>query len=500
VESEAFLMSDDEIEKRRQRELIKLLEKKAALELDLCFDPLRPGSRPTKTQLRIATDIRTVRQRFVLGGNQSGKSAFGAWECARIFQNKHDNVWPNRPQRPLVLMVIGINHKNVLNSLWLKKIEPFLKKGEYKIKWDGSYLSSVTHQNGNQILFFSHNSPEECRKNTQGYVADWVWLDEMPGSHRLVNELVMRAMANNAPMLFTFTPLVRNADIKNHVETIKRPMGAKYFLNTYENPVYTKDQLELMREEHKLMSDAERATRISGAWYAGDSAVYDFSQEEHVEEPPNYSPQWRHVEAIDPANSGKTGHALIAENPATGTWYLVREFYYKDKSPTELIESAKNSIYGFNIVKRVSDTNPWFTKEAHRHSLWYEIPHRKSQRKADLIKGLQDSLHKGKLKIAPWCKGAIDEFTTCQWAEGGSTDRIVNSKHYHLLDCLQYGVDKLPPPEAVVEEKTFYQIMRDKHRERVDNKSAPGCPGLFNDEDGYGRAANTLLPAAAVWA
>lgn len=402
--------------------------------------------------------------------HNSGKSNLGGREAAWIFTNNHP-TWKNKPTHPLLMIVVGKTHKIIREELWEGKIKPFLREGEYKIQKEGPALNSVTHENGNRIIFFSHKSPEECREAVQAFVADWVWLDEMPSSYKLLTELHTRCQANSAPFLATFTPLLRNQEIKNHIENGNPKLIKKYILKTYDNPTYSKEQLEDMKSRHSLMSDAQRATRTEGEWYSGDNAVYDFSTDTHCENPEEYHPSWRHIESVDPAASGKAGYTLLAENPNTGVWYLIKDKYIEGKAPSELLDTVQKLTSGVNCVKKVSDSHEaWFIKEAGLSKVWYDIPHKKTERKKELIKNLQEALHQGKLKIATWCQDTIDEFTTCQWAE--NADRIVNSRHYHLLDCLQYAVDVWPSKAESEPVLTIQQLMRKRHKERLVKEAA----------------------------
>ncbi len=448
----------------QKRALALAIRRKEALAREQCFNPRDLNSRPTGQQQAAIDAINDVSERYVLGGNQSGKSNLGGRECSWILTNSHPS-WKKAPDHPLLMLVIGKTHKIVKEELWEAKIKPFLTEGTYKIYKEGSALTSVVHDNGNRILFFSHKSPEECREAVQAFVADWVWLDEMPASYRLLTELHTRCQANSAPFLATFTPLLRNAEIKNHIEKGNPRLIQKYFLHTYDNPVYTDDQLADMKEKHALMSQAERETRTLGAWYAGANAVYDFSPDRNCEYPPNYHPAWRHLESVDPAAGGKAGYALLAEDPVTATWYVIKDEYIEGKAPSELLAAVEKLSEGVNLVKQIADSHEtWFIKEAELHKKWYEIPRKKTQRKNELIKNLQEAITQGKVKVAPWCQKLIDEFISCQWSESG--DKIVNFRHYHLLDCLQYAVDCLPEPAKEPVIRTFHQEMREKHHAR----------------------------------
>jgi phage terminase large subunit-like protein len=447
-----------------KRKLAAALRRKEELARQTCFNPFDLQSSPTAEQAEAMEGINDVFQRFVVGGNQSGKSNLGARECSWVFTNTHP-FWKNKPDRPLTMLVVGKTHKIVKEELWENKIKQFIGNSGYRIYKDGNSLDRVVHDNGNRILFFSHDAPDVCRQRVQGFVADWVWLDEMPGSYSLLQELFARCQANKAPFIATFTPLLKNQEIRKHVDEGNRKFIRKYTLKTLDNPFYDEEKKEMLLANWENMSETERLTRSEGAWYTGDSSVYDFIEEKHVHKPAHYHPSWRHLEAIDPASAGKAGFALLAEDPQTKVWYVIRDEYIEGKAPSELLQYAIQYTEGVNLVKRVCDSHEaGYIKEANLQKVFYEIPQKKTQRKKELITGLQEALHKGRLKVAPWCQKTKDEFMTCQWAESG--DRIVNARSYHMLDCLQYAIDVLPEPVREVPAQTIYQMMRDKHYKR----------------------------------
>ena len=447
-----------------KRKLALALRRKEALARQVCFNPDNPESRPTPEQERAMQDINDVPQRYVVGGNQSGKSNLGARECSWIFSNTHP-FW-KKPDRPLTLIVIGQIHKNIRQELWENKLVKFLGPTGYRVYSDGNSLDRVVHDNGNTILFFSHDAADVCRKRVQGFVADYVWLDEMPGSFPLLQELFARCQANLAPLLCTFTPLLRSPEIRKHVDEGNPKFIKKYVLKTLDNPIYAdEEKRENLLSNWSVLSESARATRAEGAWSTGENSVYDFVEERHVEQPYGYHESWRHMEAIDPASAGKAGFLLLAEDPDTYKWYVVKEEYIEGKAPTELLARALELTKNVNLIKRVCDSHEaGYIKEAQLKRVWYEIPHKKTQRKKELITGLQGALVKETLKVAPWCQLMKDEFMTCQWADSG--DRIINARSYHLLDCLQYAVDCLPPKLKTKMAQTRDRILIEKDRQR----------------------------------
>lgn len=456
-------MTDEE--KKKLAAAIKIRDQKKKL---LCFDAYSLDSRPIAIQQEVLDDISNINCRYVIAGNQSGKSQIGSREASWLFEGNHPtfDTKAHWGDRPLTMLILGRTTKMLQNEIWERKIKPFLKPGTFKVHSSGGSLQSVTHKtNNNTIIFISHNNTNEARQNAQGYVAQYVWLDEMPDSIALFNELVTRIIATKGKFLATFTPLIRNFEIKDLIENTPAPVAKKYQFRLLDNPLYKGREEEILKL-YSRMADSERNARLNGEWYIGDSAVYSFSSERHVEAPNNYSPAWRHLEVIDPAASGKAGYSVLAEDPITHVWYIIRSEYFDGASATELLAKIGPIGNRVNLVRRVSDPHEvWFIKEAALHNKHYLGVYKKNERKKELIKNVQEALDFGKIKVAPWCDDLFQEFISCQWSET-TKDKIIGATRFHLLDSIQYGLDNLPKPLKTPLETTHDGIIRASNRER----------------------------------
>jgi hypothetical protein len=441
------------------------------LKLSQAFDPYNFEAKPTREQKKFFKGIKSFKHRYAVGGNQSGKTASGAWEGQAIFQNIHPFWKPHEVVgRPLTLLVIGRTSKQYA-SIWEDKIKPFLEVGSYKERRSAGVLDSVVNlKNGNKFLFFSHNNPEDARQKVQHFVADWVWLDEMPNSYNLIEELHRRAMSSEVGrFLATFTPKIVNDKIRKLVET-KTDYHRKYVFRMLDNP-----KLEGRHEEilapMATMPESYRKTVLEGDWYAGDTAVYHLRPDIDIRPPSDYSPAWRHLEAIDPAAKGLVGLILFAEDPRTHIWYIVQNHYIKGGAATTLLDRLRVLTDGYNIVRRISDPHEvWFMDEASKQGRPYWGVESKNNRKLELINNLKEALLEEQLKIAPWCTELIDEFNSCQWSET-VPDKIVGASKFHLLDAVQYGLDRLPPVSKVPQALTFDQKLKQADQQRRKNKA-----------------------------
>jgi hypothetical protein len=454
-------------------EELKLLAEAAArlkkIKLEKAFDPYHMDSRPTKSQQQFFKGIKKYKHRYAVGGNRSGKTACGAWECQKVFQNNHP-FFETARNKPKTMLIIARLSKHI-KSIWDDKIKPFIPEEDYKLTKQGGIYEQVTHlKNGNKIIFFSHNNPGEAQQKVQYYDADWVWLDEMPNSFKLIEELHRRASdAEDGRFIATFTPKIINQQIKKLVES-KTAYHRKYTFKMLDNPIYDGRHEEVLAPM-ATMPENYRKTILEGEWYAGDTAVYSLRPDVDIVAPTDYSPGWRHVEAVDPAARGMVGLILFAEDPRSGIWYIVQSHYIEGAAATTLLDKIRAITDGYNIVKRVSDPHEvWFMEEASKQGRGYIGVESKNNRKKELINNLKEALLEEKLKIAPWCLDLIEEANSCQWSET-IPDKIVGASRFHLLDSAQYGVDRLPKKVVIAPELNFDQQLKKADKLRRKNKA-----------------------------
>ncbi len=437
-------------------------------QLALAFDPTVLDSRPTPMQQQVLDDIVNYPHRYLIGGNQSGKSMTGGREAAWILSGTHPTykVPERRQGHPLTMIIVGRTLQQVSDELWAKKIRPFLDPGSYKEhKIAGGVVTAVDFKaNKNRLLLFSHHSPREAREKLQSFTCDWLWLDEMPDSMQLIEELHRRCQANQGRFLATFTPKLRNNEIRKMVDNIT-PYQKTYRIGMLDNPSYRGREAEVLAPITHL-PEALRDTVLNGAWYTGELAVYNFNVDVNCKQPVDYSFSWRHIEAIDPASSGKAGYVILAEHPVTGVWHTIVASYINGASAKNLLIEMAKLRGNVNLVRRISDPHEsWFIKHAADDGLTYEGVYKKNERKKELIKNLQVILDEGRLVVEPYLEDLIGEFTTCQWSETVD-DKITGSRRFHLLDALQYAVDNLPVFTAVAPIVPRNQWLRQANQQR----------------------------------
>jgi hypothetical protein len=357
-------------------------------------------------------------------------------------------------------------------ELWGKKLKPFLVAADGEDAWrevrSGNTLQHVEHRHKRyKIVFLSHSdSSESNRKHMQGYVAHFVWMDELSNNISIIEELQRRTLAKNGWFSLSFTPKGKAESIRKWADSISEPYGKVYRMGQLDNPIFAERREQLLATIEN-MPEGMKNTVLYGDWEVGDSTVYQF-QAHMIQHPPGYSPQWRHVEAIDPAMSGKSGLLLFAQDPSEGCWYAVKEEYAEGHySPDDLVNYVKQWTSRVNIVRRIADPHEtWYLRMASKLGLVYMFPSHKNERKDELIKGLQHALTTGLLRVSPSCENFINELQTAQWSDGEGKLRIVNRKNLHLQDAAQYFIDCLPRDELEYSDKTWWEHLREGNAKR----------------------------------
>jgi len=429
-------------------ELAKL-QKLYAVQLNSAYSSDDLLSRPTGAQKEFLEDINKYLIRWAVCDNQSGKSAAGAREVAWLFANNHPFF--SRPAAwgdgPILILILGKKSEQMETALWEKKIKPLLGYANVKEVRSGNALQKVINlDNGNMIIFQSHNNPQEARKNIQGYTAHYVWCDEMPESHSLISELVMRIAVNSGRLVGTFTPLVHNIKIRQIVDGAEEPIAKRYHFSIYDNPSIQDRIAEIIESiRQNCATEMEFRCRVGGEWMAAGKQVSSFDPYKHKTLlPAHYSVQWNHIAVVDPSASGMTGLSVWAEDPKCGVWYNVKATYLQGEAAFDLVKNVEGELAGYNIILRVCDPNPaGFWKEAARIGLKYRCVSDKKDRKLELIDGSNKALITGKMFLTEFSSTLEDELVAAAWREDAE-GRIINASSYHCFDTFQYAADNLP--------------------------------------------------------
>lgn len=468
----------------------------------LTFDPAFPESRPTEHQWGFFNDIGRLQYRIARGGNQSSKSSTTTREMSWVFTATHPkwkrpsstqcpccdakpiliggadyrcvtgHEWRDWGAGPLLGIVAGQSKTAMEEELWKNKMRPFFGP-EWKERHRGGYLSSVRNEKtGDRIIFLSHaDSSEQNRKYLQTFVAHYVLLDEMPTSMGIFEELMRRTDSRCGYFVAGFTPKVYSGAVKRWVDSLEEPTGKVYRFSKFQNPLFAGREEE-ERAKLKGLPQAAIDCILFGDWMPGDGLVFWFEEKLHgCARRPDYSERWPHVLVVDPATESKLGLFLAYHVPETapvlagpypppGGWVCRRSVYVEGVyTPTKIVDEVESSVVEFNLVERVSDpAATWFIRQAadmpddaklspavRGRSIFYTgVPGKNIDgRKNEMLVESQAALgSKLWIESTPDTSFLIDELGTM--ARSPDTNQIRKAKRFHLVDCLNYFVDRLP--------------------------------------------------------
>jgi hypothetical protein len=412
------------------------------------FDPLKPESRPTPMQQSVLEDAETLIF-WMIGGNRSGKTQLGSRVISWWFNDEHPYM--TRPADwgtgPLQMLIVGRVGEQIESEIWERKLKPFLHAGSYKEVRIGGILKRVIHKTkGHRIIFLSHHDAEDAREKAQAFTSNIVWLDEMPDRPGLVTELVLRTISSRGRLYCTFTPLIRNEEIKKIVET-PTATSRKVKLLMLDNPIYRGREQEVEEQVRAACaSEAEFRARMYGDWYEGDGRVFSYQADRNRRRlPVHYSALgWRHLAVCDPAASGTAGLTVWAEDPESGEWYNVLAKYLSGAAAFELLDEVERQIAPFGNLTRRCDCNPsGFYKEAARRGIPWLAYTDKNDRKLETVEKTNTAFALRRAWLTEASTALEEEMVKARWSER-DPNKIVNSSSLHLADTARYAIDLMP--------------------------------------------------------
>lgn len=420
------------------------------------------------------------RNRWVFGGNRSGKTECGAVEAVYMARGIH----PYRENKDNVFgWVVSLStqvQRDVAQAKILHYLEPAWIDGVTMIsgKRDSleyGVIDQIRVKNvfgGISVIGFK--SCDQGREKFQGSSLDFVWFDEEP-PRDIYNECKMRVIDKRGDIFGTMTPLKGLTFIYDEIylnSTNSQEVWCE-FMEWADNPFL--DSEEVTAISNSLSSD-ELESRRYGRFKSGVGLVYsEFDENYHVIEPFDIPREWQDLISIDPG----------LNNPLSAHWYAV-DYDGNVYVVAEHFEAGKDVEYHSSAIKEISSSLSWHTDSNGRveaiidsaanqktlaynksvTELFYEngiLANPKVNK--DLFSGIQrvksylkkDGVHP-RLFIFKNCVNLIRELKSYWWGEGDAPKKYDD----HALDELRYYLMRRPSPTPLIKEKTV--IQKDKER------------------------------------
>jgi phage terminase large subunit-like protein len=273
------------------------------------------------------------RNRWVLGGNRSGKTECGAvetvWRARGIhpYRENRDGVsgWVVSLSRDVQREVA---QRKVLYYLYPGWIEDIVMVSGKSTNPAGGVIDHITVKNVfGGLSYIGFKSLEMGRDKFQGASLDFVWFDEEPAED-VYDECRMRVMDKKGDIFGTMTPLLGLTFVYNRIYLNERndPDIWHIFMEWADNPFLDPGEIDRLSA---ALSEEELSARRYGRFVSGKGLVYpEFDERVHVIEPFDVPKEWYDLVSIDPGLNNPTSCHFYAAD-FDGNVYVVAEHYEK---------------------------------------------------------------------------------------------------------------------------------------------------------------------------
>ena len=460
-------------------EQILAIEKEQKLRKSLgVLEDYNTGKKVHKKQL--AFHKCKKKNRWVFGGNRSGKTECGAVECIYIARGIHPYKKNKKDTFGWVVSLSQQVQRDVAQSKILRYLNPgwivdvTMLNGK-KDSLEYGVIDQIRIRNvfgGISVIGFK--TCDQGREKFQGSSLDYVWFDEEPPKE-IYDECRMRVLDKCGEIFGTMTPLKGLTYIYDEIYlNCFNSKDVWYeFMEWNDNPFLSKKEVKKLTE---TLSQDQLESRRYGRFKSGTGLVYpEFDENVHVIEPFSIPKEWQDNISIDPG----------LNNPLSAHWYAV-DFDGNVYVVAEHFEAGKDVVYHSQKIKEICKNIGWKTSRNGRiealidsaanqrtlastksvSELFYEqgILVNANVNK-DLFSGIQRvkqylNLNKKspRLFVFKNCVNLIRELKSYFWGSG-DTPRKVDD---HSLDELRYYLMTKPNLEKPIIEKSA--IQKDKER------------------------------------
>ncbi len=413
------------------------------------------------------------RNRWVFGGNRSGKTECGAVETVWRARGIHP-FWKN--QREVTGWVVSLTREvqrevaqkkilYYLNPDWIESVVMVSGRADYPEGGVIDYITVRTVEGGKSRICFK--SCEMGREKFQGASLDFVWFDEEPPED-IYDECLMRVMDKKGCVYGTMTPLKGLTFVYYRIYLNSGGDDEVWhsFMEWADNPFLDRSEIE---KKSLTMSEDSLLRRRYGKFVGVSGPVYpEFDQTVHVIEPFEVPREWYDNISIDPGLSNPLSCHWYARD-GDGNVYVIKEHYQRDREVG----------YHSDIIRKICEELGWPRDRSGRIPALIDsaatqrtLASRKSVAELffeegiavcpgvnkDVASGInivKGYLSQKKLFIFKSCVNMIREIKGYVWGEGESPKKTDD----HAMDELRYYLSSLAPKK-----KRLSEMERDKRR------------------------------------
>ncbi len=435
----------------------------------------------------------TKKNRWVFGGNRTGKTECGAVETIWISLGIHPFRKNLKSSQCWVVSLSTRVQKEVAQAKILKYlpksaiVDVIMIDGKKSSPENGVIECIIVKNISGENSKIWFKSCEEGREKFQGTSLDFVWFDEEPPED-IYKECLMRVLDKNGEIFGTMTPLKGMTYIYDiiYLNTKSDPEVFCLFMSWDDNPFLSKKEIERLSS---VLPSEELESRKFGRFLSYDSGlVYpEFDVNTHVIEPFEIPTDWQDMVSIDPGLTNPLSCHFYARD-YDGNVYVVAEHFEANKTIEYHAEEIKKIAKRLNwktasngMIETLIDSaakQRTLSSSKNVVDLFYEngIIANPNVNK-DVLSGisnvktyLKNISGKSKLFIFSNCTNLIREMKSYRW--GGNEKPIKDDDH--CLDELRYYIMSLNKPIKVGNGNFLYKnklhLINKQRRQWLKNK------------------------------
>lgn len=230
------------------------------------------------------------RNRWVFGGNRSGKTECGAVECIYMALGIHPYRQNKKDVEGWVVSLStqvqrDVAQKKILRYLRRDRIEEIVMLSGRKDAPESGVIDFIRVRNafgGSSVIGFK--SCDQGREKFQGASLDFVWFDEEPPKE-IYEECRMRVLDRRGDLFGTMTPLKGLTFVYEEIFLNRRedPEVWYEFMEWADNPYLPAEEITLLGN---CLDERELQSRRYGRFSSAEGLVYpEFDERVHVIEP-----------------------------------------------------------------------------------------------------------------------------------------------------------------------------------------------------------------------
>ncbi len=441
---------------------------------------LEYNSGKIKHQKQLAFHKCPKKNRWVFGGNRTGKTECGAVEVVYFARGCHPYRKIEKATSGWVVSLSTQVQRDVAQSKILKYLNPdwiedIVMTSGRKDSYQNGIIDYILVKNiFGTISRIGFKSCDQGREKFQGTSLDYVWFDEEP-PYDIYAECRMRVLDKFGDIFATMTPLKGMTFVYDEIYLNRFNDENIWceFISWDDNPFISEQAKKAMKSS---MSSEELKSREHGEFLDLGGRVYpEFDENVNVIEPFDIPYDWQDKLSIDPGLKNPLSCHWYAVD-YDGNIYVVAEHYDKEKDisyHSQKIHEISNRLNWHRnsngMIEALIDSAANQTTLASIKSvsdLFYEHGIlTNSNVNKDVFSGIQrvktylkNSEGKTKLFIFNRCKNLIREIKSYRWGKG---DNPVKEDD-HSMDELRYYI--MSRPENKRPAKVLSDVEKEKER------------------------------------